>query len=131
MMMRLVKKSCSWKIVPAGWTLITIVLLCLPGSSIPSEGVFATKGIDKVVHTILFGGIVLLWGFNLYFRRFDTAKWRRIIVALTIFSTGLGIGLEFLQLYCIPNRSFDLYDIAADSLGALLAAVYHLYVKVK
>jgi hypothetical protein len=96
-MMRLVKKLCTWKIIPITWTALTIILLCIPGTAIPSEGVFATDGIDKVVHVILFGGIVLLWGFNLYFRRSDNQKWRQIIVMLTLFSVGLGIGLEFLQ----------------------------------
>jgi len=130
-MMRLVKKLSTWKIIPIAWTVITIILLCLPGSAIPSTGVFATKGIDKVVHTILFGGIVLLGGFNLYFRRNDKSKWQQIIVLLTLFSIGLGIGLEFLQRDYIPNRSFDVYDILADSTGAIIAALYHLLVKVK
>jgi hypothetical protein len=130
-MMRFIKKLCTWKIVPLAWTLITIGLLCLPGSTIPSTGVFSTKGIDKVVHAILFGGIVLLWGFNLYFRRNEKQKWQQIIVLLTLFSMGLGIGLEFLQRDYIPNRSFDGYDMIADSLGAVMAAVYHLFVRVK
>ena len=130
-MMRLVKKLCTWKLIPAAWTIVTIILLCLPGSAIPSAGVFATEGIDKVVHTILFGGIVLLCGFNLYYRRNEKQKWRQIIVGLTLFSVGLGIGLEFLQRDYIPNRSFDEYDILADSTGAIIAALYHLFVKVK
>lgn len=130
-MMRFVKKLCTWKIIPFAWTVVTIILLCLPGSAIPSAGVFSTEGIDKVVHAILFGGIVLLWAFNLYFRRNEKQKWQGIIVILTLFSVGLGIGLEFLQRDYIPNRSFDGNDIIADSLGAVLAAVYHLFVKVK
>src|SRR5439155_8129621 len=104
---------------------------CLPGSAIPSGGVFDTKGIDKVVHVTLFGGIVLLWAFNLYFRRGQIQQWRKIIVFLTLFSVALGIALEFLQLYYIPNRSFDGYDIIADTTGAVLAGLYHLLVKVK
>ena len=130
-MMRLVKKLCTWKFIPIAWTAITIFLLCIPGSAIPSEGVFATEGIDKVVHAILFGGIVLFGGFNQYFRRNDSQKWRQIIVMLTLFSVGLGIGLEFLQRDYIPNRSFDGFDIIADSVGAIAAACYHLFARVK
>ena len=130
-MMRFVKRLCTWKVVPFAWTVITIILLCLPGSAIPSTGVFSTKGIDKVVHTILFGGIVLLWAFNLYYRRNDKQKWQVIIVVLTLFSIGLGTGLEFLQRDYIPNRSFDGYDIIADSTGAILAAIYHLFIRVR
>lgn len=129
-MMRFVKKLCTWKIIPFAWTSVTIFLLCIPGSAIPSAGVLATEGIDKVVHAILFGGIVLLWAFNLYFRRNDKSKWQQIIVLLTLFSVGLGIGLEFLQRDYIPNRSFDGIDIIADTTGAVLAAVYHLFVRV-
>jgi VanZ family protein len=129
--MRLVKKLCTWKIIPVAWTALTIFLLCLPGSAIPSAGVFSTEGIDKVVHAILFGGIVLLGGFSQYFRRNEKTKWQRIIVALTLLSVGLGIGLEFLQRDYIPNRSFDGNDIIADSAGAIVAAVYHWFVKVK
>ncbi|THU37218.1 VanZ family protein [Niastella caeni] len=130
-MMRLVKKLCTWKIIPVAWTAVTIFLLCIPGSAIPSAGVFATEGIDKVVHAILFGGIVLLWGFNQYFRRDEKQNWQRIIVVLTFFSVGLGIGLEFLQRYYIPNRSFDGIDIIADSAGAIVAAFYHWFVRVR
>lgn len=130
-MMRFIKKLCTWKVVPLAWTVVTIILLCLPGSAIPSTGVFSTKGIDKVVHIILFGGIVLLWAFHLYYRRNDKQKWQMIIVLLTLFSIGLGTGLEFLQRDYIPNRSFDGFDMIADSTGAILAAVYHLFVRVK
>lgn len=31
-----------------------------------------------------------------------------------------GIAMEFVQRYCIPYRSFDCWDIAADGAGALL-----------
>ena len=130
-MMRLIKKLSSWRIVPAGWTLLTIVLLCLPGSAIPSSGVFSIEGIDKVVHITLFGGIVLLWGFNLYFRREQIQKWRKTVLLLAVFSIALGIGLEFLQRDYIPNRSFDGYDIIADSIGAVVAGLLHLVLKIK
>ena len=130
-MIRFIKRLCTWKFLPISWTLLTIILLCLPGSTIPNQGLFSIKGIDKVVHIALFGGIVLFWAFNLYFRRFEELKWRKTIVLLTFFSIALGIVLEFLQLYYIPNRSFDGNDIIADSAGALAAGIFHLLKKVK
>jgi hypothetical protein len=130
-MMRFIKRLCTWKLIPVSWTLLTVILLCLPGSTIPNEGLFDTEGIDKVVHFILFGGIVFLWAFHLYFRRGEKLQWRRIIVLLTVLSIALGIGLEFLQLYYIPNRSFDGMDIMADSTGALAAGIFHWLKKVK
>lgn len=127
-MMRCIKRLCTWKLLPVSWTLLTIFLLCLPGSDIPSVGF---DGIDKVVHVVLFGGIVFFWAFHLYYRRLSTQKWRTTIVLLTCFSIALGIVLEFLQLYYIPNRSFDGLDIVADTAGALAAGLFHLLKKVR
>ena len=110
---------------------MTVILLCIPGTSIPDEGLFSTPDIDKFVHVVLFGGIVLLWAFYLYFRRSQKLYWQKTVWLLTFLAIVLGIVLEFLQLYCIPNRSFDASDIIADAAGALAAAVFHLYARVK
>lgn len=115
--------------MPVGWTIITIILLLLPGSTIPGDGLFSIPHFDKIVHVLLFGGIVFWWAFHLYFRRLDHQKWRKTIAFLTAFSVVLGIVLEFLQLYFVPNRSFDNGDIVADAAGAILAGVFHLIVK--
>jgi len=32
--------------------------------------------------------------------------------------------MEFVQKYFIPNRSFDLGDIAADSIGCFIGFIY-------
>ncbi|WP_350340086.1 hypothetical protein [Paraflavitalea speifideaquila] len=42
-------------------------------------------------------------------------------------STGLGIVLEYVQFYFIPQRSFDRFDIVADASGALAAMLYLLF----
>ena len=38
----------------------------------------------------------------------------------------LGIVMEYVQMYFIPNRSFDGYDIVADIVGAGLAGLWLL-----
>lgn len=129
--MRLIKRLCTARFLPITWTLLIIILLCLPGSTIPGDGLFSIPHLDKLVHLLLFGGFVICWGFNLYFRRATAQKWRRTIVVLTACSIILGIVLEFLQLWFIPNRSFDGMDIIADSAGALLAALFHISIKVR
>jgi hypothetical protein len=129
-MMRFFKRLCTRRFLPVGWIILTIILLCLPGSAIPGDGLFSIPDLDKYVHVVLFGGIVFWWAFHLYFRRASIQKWRNTIAFLTAFSIVLGIVLEFLQLYFIPNRSFDGGDIIADTAGALLAGLFHLYVKV-
>lgn len=118
-------RLCSKYFFPAGWTVFTILLLCIPGSEIPGNGLFSIEGLDKVAHVILFGGIVLFWGF--YFRQNpDAGQLRRQVLWSVLFSTVLGIGLEFLQRYAIPNRSFDVGDIWADFGGAAAAGFFHI-----
>jgi hypothetical protein len=118
---RFLYKLCKTRLFPASWTILVIVLLCLPGSAIPNQGpIFSLPNLDKAVHICLFGGIVLFWG--LYFRQQSgAARQQSLWLIFTAFiSIALGIGLEFIQLNFIPNRSFDLWDIAADTTGSLL-----------
>jgi phosphoglycerol transferase MdoB-like AlkP superfamily enzyme len=125
-MWALLKKLNRKMVFPVSWTVFTIFLLCIPGSDIPSKGFFSIEGLDKVAHIILFGGIVLFWGF--WFRNNpDAGQWRRLVAWSIVLTTLLGIGLEFLQRYAIPNRSFDVGDIWADFGGAAATGFIHLF----
>ncbi|WP_420832385.1 VanZ family protein [Paraflavitalea pollutisoli] len=128
-MRALLRRLCTRKYLPVIWTLITIVLLCLPGSSIPGDGIqfFEIPHFDKVVHVILFGGIVFFWGAHYANKKPQTGNWTRLVIILTFLSSALGIVLEYVQLYFIPQRSFDPGDILADTGGALVAAAWLLY----
>lgn len=107
--------------VPVGWTILTIVLLCMPGSTIPSLGSFSFEYLDKVVHFILFGALVFFWSYYLVNVRGVHAL-RQLIIWITLAAIILGICLEFVQFYFIPNRDFDPRDIVANSLGAVVIA---------
>jgi VanZ family protein len=123
------QRLCANKLLPVIWTLLTIVLLCLPGSSIPGgPSWFEIPHFDKYVHITLFGGIALFWGGYYAFRWRTVPAWRKVVIWLAIVSIVLGIVLEFVQLYWIPDRSFDGFDIIADSTGAILAALFLLFV---
>lgn len=40
-----------------------------------------------------------------------------LIAALAL---GYGIAMEYVQKYCVANRSFDVTDIAADGIGCII-----------
>jgi len=105
-------------VVPVFWTLIIQVLLCLPGSAIPQSSWLDAIHIDKIVHVILFGGLVVTWALFLNRNYFYSKQLTKFLLILFLLSTANGILLEFVQKYYIPNRSFDLYDIVADACGA-------------
>lgn len=117
-MLSFVRKISRHLYVPVGWTLITIILLCLPGSAIPSVGMYGLSNIDKLVHFLLFGFIAMSWTINFSTRY--PAQWKKWLIIFCLFSISLGIALEFVQLYFVPNRDFDVWDIFADTLGAIV-----------
>lgn len=125
-MLAMIRRIFSYKFFPLSWTLFTILLLCLPGSMVPGTGLFALKNLDKIVHVMLFAMNVLFWGWH-----YETSdrEWRQlkvIFVAATGIMITLGIVMEYVQMYFIPNRSFDGYDIIADIIGSVLAGLWLL-----
>lgn len=117
-MLGFVRKISSHLYLPVGWTILTIILLCLPGSAIPSVGMYGLSDIDKAVHFILFGCIPFFWGIYTTTRS-SYSKWKKWLAVFCLSSISLGIILEFVQFYFIPNRDFDIMDILADTIGAL------------
>ncbi|HUR11536.1 MAG TPA: VanZ family protein [Flavitalea sp.] len=120
--MRLIRKLTRTKFLPVCWTLLTIVLLCLPGSALPGGGLFNIPQLDKVAHLILFGGIALLWIYQ--FRHQGKATFPKMLMTVVALTILLGIIMEFVQLNYIPNRSFDVGDIIADAAGAIIIGIF-------
>ncbi len=50
----------------------------------------------------------------------DPVKLKRVFLYIAAASAGYGIVMEFVQLFWIPNRAFELKDILADTLGSLI-----------
>lgn len=96
------------RLASLGATTLLLFLVLLPGKDIPQVPVF---GIDKLVHTLMFGGWTLAVRFD-----FRGLRRRRLLA----FAACLGIGSELLQLL-VPGRSFDVLDFAFDLFGAGLA----------
>ena len=120
-MLAFVRKISAYLVIPIGWTVLTITLLCLPGSAIPKGGIYSIPNLDKLFHFVLFGILPVFWAYYAI-RKTDFDKWRKFLVVVTLASIALGIALEFIQYYFIPNRDFDVKDIFADALGAIVFA---------
>jgi VanZ family protein len=108
----------KWKIFRSKWLAIIYfifisVLFFLPGTSFPERDWMMTIDFDKFVHFCIFSGLVFLWrsAFDLKLPKFSTV----IFLGALLY----GFLVEVIQLNWIPNRSFDLLDVVADSLGSL------------
>lgn len=94
------------------WFLFTTVLLVIPGNALPKGPPIDIPFFDKWVHVLLFA--VLSW-LSCVFATGQGDRFK-ILAAVIVY----GIAMEFVQKYLVVNRSFDLVDIVADSLGAWL-----------
>ena len=106
------------------WFIFTVVLLCLPGSKIPKYTFLTLIHADKWVHIAMFG--ILCFLFNQAFCKLVVTKkgLRIYLFAVTFSGIAYGTIMEFVQKYWIPGRSFDVFDILADTIGCLLALGY-------
>ena len=79
---------------------------------------------DKLIHLTMYCILILLWGINLISFKFSLIK----ILFLTII---FGLLIETLQ-YLLPfGRYFDLGDIIANSVGAIIGLIILLFYKKK
>jgi VanZ family protein len=99
----------SW-MAPA-WTFLIIVLLTIPGSSIPSTGLFE---FDKFAHAGLFFVLTVLWLAALANR--NASKAIGIVFVIVLFS----FLSEWYQQLLPFDRTADVFDAIADTVGALL-----------
>lgn len=110
-------------IFPIAWTAFIIFLLCIPGDDIPDTSSFLPPYFDKIVHFGLFAGFAFLWTAYFFLRSKESSP-KKFLIIFGILGLFLGIALEFVQLYFIPNRSFDGIDIIADSAGVAFGAAF-------
>jgi VanZ family protein len=112
-------------IVACLWLAITTYLLVIPGSKFPQENWFDKIWLDKWVHIGLFVIMVAVWCGAVLKSR-EKTSYRNLFYAITILSFLYGAGMEFVQKYFVPNRSFDVGDIVADGVGCVMGLIFSI-----
>lgn len=109
------------------WILLVLYLCTLPGSDLPKDPFFEKIHMDKIVHLGLFGCTVLLLCIGYY-----RSKGHISAFTLTLFwlvAAFYGLAIEYIQKYWAVERSFDMMDVVADSIGALCGIIAFLLVR--
>nr|WP_280818686.1 VanZ family protein [Tamlana crocina] len=75
---------------------------------------------DKIFHFLAYSVLTLLWFGTFLF--YTSAGRSKAILYATVFAVIFGIIIEVLQDTMTDFRSLDIYDMIANSLGALLTA---------
>lgn len=109
-----------------GWIILILFLCTLPGKAIPHTGFLDMVHIDKVAHFFLFGGMVLLlaYGYHRHHGHIGAGMLSLIVLCVTAY----GLAIEFIQKYLVANRSFDMWDLAADAAGAIAGALIFRFI---
>lgn len=107
-----------------GWTILIAVLCLVKFTDLPSFGV---SGADKYVHFAFHFVFTMLWGFYLW------AKLNEITISkigrVVILSFCYGILIEISQEIYTKTRHADIFDVLANSTGALVALVFFVLIK--
>ena len=79
----------------------------------------------------MFTIMVFLWCWAMLRMDFDKAKLKRVFIFIALLWLVYGTGMEFVQKYCVANRSFDIGDIIADGVGCAVGLIYSIsrYIK--
>ncbi|TWF45016.1 VanZ like protein [Chitinophaga polysaccharea] len=99
------------------WIILILIICTLPGKDIPTNSFFEKVHFDKIVHFGLFGGVVLFLSLGIYQQKRYISP--VTLITLVIIAATYGLAIEFIQKYWAIGRSFDIYDIVADTLGAI------------
>lgn len=104
------------------WLVIIIILLLLPGSDLPQETWLTRIYFDKWVHVGMFGLLALLF-FKAFAERNNTDNsLKKVAIILAVSCIAFGWLMEWAQL-ATGSRSYDMYDVLADAIGAVAAVV--------
>jgi uncharacterized membrane protein len=117
-------RSSLKKFIPGiAWFFLILVLICLPGSRIPSVETWLNDiYFDKWVHAGLFGMLVFLFIYPIYKKMILPLQVKRNwAIKIAIAAVIWGLTTELIQKFFIAERSFDIYDLAADTAGILVA----------
>lgn len=113
------------------WSAIIIILLSIPGSDLPNEASFLNiPHFDKWVHFGIFMLFVVLWCWAVSLKKPQTKILKKFLL-ITTAGIALGYLLELVQKYFVPNRDYDLWDVLADSIGAISGLLISLKVFIK
>ena len=116
-----IKESSVKKFIPGiAWFFLILILICLPSSKIPQVETWLNDiYFDKWVHAVLFAVLTFLFIYPVTRLTFSGEIKRNIALKIAIAACIWGLTTEFIQKFFIPDRSFDFFDLVADSLGVI------------
>lgn len=114
-----------WKWFTAFWALLIFVLSVIPGEDLPSVSIWEA---DKLAH----GFVYMVLGFSLVKllnQQFNTEvrRWKNSFLAIFLCIL-FGLCIEVIQGELLASRTFDVYDLLANTIGCLLGVTGIIFI---
>lgn len=106
--------------IAISWFAFVSFLLCIPGKKLPLIWWVGMFEVDKIIHIILFFILSMLFCKVAY----SINKTQQWFWGIAFVCSLYGMGMEFVQENFIANRSFDVWDIVADTVGSFSFLVF-------
>lgn len=102
------------------WAVFILILSLVSNKSLPEVSLWEWVSVDKLAHVFMYGMLVFLLTTGL--KRQYSNGWLRYYAKSTAFWIGMfyGLLLEIMQLLISLDRSFEVGDIIANSVGCIL-----------
>ena len=111
--------KCFWGAV--AWTVLVAVLCLLKSDTFQGAGFLDIPYKDKFVHFTFYFIFTLLWVNGLK-KRFDSKN--KVVLIVFCVAVLYGVIIEICQGLFTSSRSADLFDIIANTAGALTAVLF-------
>jgi hypothetical protein len=106
------------------WALLILVLCLMPGEAVPSWDWTDLLNLDKPVHAVLFGVLLVLLVQGFRTARSQAFRPARPLLVAFVLTVAYGALTEWMQQLEALGRHGDLNDLVANTVGALLGMIY-------
>ena len=106
---------------------IVVTIFYLSFFTPPKTDMESIPGIDKLVHTCMYGGLCFILWIE-YLRTHRTIHWVKMFIGGILLPITLSGIIELLQAYCTENRGGEWLDFCANTTGVCLAALVGYYI---
>lgn len=104
-------------LLTVAWAFFIFVLCATPGQYIPTADWLELLSFDKLVHASVFFILTAACLLTAWHYQLSTAIAWWLMVCAVLY----GVSLEWMQAHWFSNRSADVFDMLANSIGCLVA----------
>jgi VanZ family protein len=104
-----------------GWALLIFVLCLTPGAALPTWHWADLLSVDKLVHALIFGVLVVFLGQGFQQQEEGSALVRHALAVAVVLGVAYGGAMELMQQVPGLGRRGDWMDVIANTFGSIVA----------